>query len=501
MMNLLRSNLKGGVKGTLAGLLIVCLIFGLSVRVGAEQSFQQHCLSIVTDHYYLLYFVLPLFLLLCFFVIEDDNEVVILRYKTYFRYFTRKWISLTVIAFLFMAVQLAAIGVSGIGLPMGGDWMIADGSVTQELFAALSSIFASPALCFAAAVAYMFAGLCVIALLAMWIGHFASKSAAIKIMVGLYLLSVMSMRIGLIRELPITIFNHFIILHHNLFSPHRLIITVITSAVLVGMILWTTKEYWNRRLFIAKRPAKGITPYYCKELISRRNVIALAIVVLAMAAWKYLQSANGIDGQEWIIRLFAGHGTGGFQILSFIEMLLLNGAPVYLLATFIEKVTTEHSAFITIRLKKRRNILSGILVSVMFFILVYGAFLMVFPIIGLTVMALPYDSSIITLLGYAVIMKLMDIAAQILFIMVIYCLTGQITVGFISLVAANILCIAPQGVAKYLPLGLSSLSRINIPQLGSEGIGSSCAIAILLVTCVLLIVWLFTAGFKLLPKN
>ncbi len=501
MINLLRINLKGGVKGVLAALFTVCLIFGYSVRTGPEPSFSQHCLAIITDHYYLLYFMLPLFLLLIFFVIEDDSEAVILRYQTYFRYFTHKWLSLAAIAFFFMAVQLIAIGISGIGLPVGGGWSIAAGSTTQELFTTLSASFPSPVFCLFAASAYMLAGLCIAALITMWIGHFVSKSGAVKIIVFLYLLSVMSIKVGFVRDWPITTFNYFVILHHNLTSLHRLTITAVTSAILIGIILWTAKKHWNQRLFIAKRTAKGITPYYCKELLSRKNVITLVAVVLVMVIWKYLQRAGDINGSEWIMSLYAGHGTGGFHILSFIEMLLLNGTPVYLLGVFIEKVTTEHSAFITIRLKKRRDILAGILTSGLLFIFMYGVFLAVFPIVGFAVLGTPPVGGTLALLGTAVIMKLLDIMVQALCILVIYCLTGQITVGFVGLVAANLLCIAATGLARYLPFGLSSLSRINIPKLGAEGVGSLYVLGILLATCVLLVGWLFTVGVKRLPKN
>lgn len=347
----------------------------------------------------------------------------------------------------------------------------------------------------------MFVGLCVIALLAMWVGHFLSKSWTIKIMILLYLLSVGSMRIELIRELPLTIFNHIVILHHNLSGPHRLAITLSTSAVLVCLILWTTKRFWNRHLNFKKRQVQGITQYYCKELISGKNVIILGVIVMVMVAWKYLQSAGDINAEEWIIRLFAGHGTGGFHVLNFIEMLLLNGTPIYLLATFIEKATTEHSAFVTIRLKMRKDVLVGILTATLLFILLYGVFLAVLPIIGLAVMGLPPDSSTLALLGLSVGMKLLDIAAQALFITAIYCLTGQITIGFIGLITVNLLCTAPPVLAKYLPFGLSSLSRINLPQIGAEGISSSYAIGILFATSALFISWLFTAGYKRLPKN
>ncbi|HHV08991.1 MAG TPA: hypothetical protein GXX75_01780 [Clostridiales bacterium] len=497
-MNLLRKNLSGGVRGTLVGLFIVCLIFGLSVRVGTEQPLLQHCLAVISDHYYLLYFMLPMFLLLCFFVIEDDSEAVILRYKTYFRYFVHKWLSLVVISFIFMAVQLLAIVVSGIGLPTDGGWMIADGGAVQELLTVFSSFFASPALSFAAVTAYMFVGLCVTAMILMWIGHFLLRSSAIKIILFLYVLSTLSIKIGFLLELPITAFNHIVILHHNLTSPHRLMITAITGILLLCVILWTAKKYWHHQLTFSKRQWKGITPYYCKELINKKNVIILSAMVILMVVWKYLQGAGGISGEEWIIRLFAGHGTGSFHILSFMEMLLLNGAPIYLLAAFIEKATTGHSAFITVRLKKRRDILVGILTSALLFVLIYGIFLAAFPIIGLSVMGMTIDTGTLTLLGLSVGMRLLDIAAQALFIIGIYCLAGQITAGFIGLVIINLFCMAP---IEYLPFGLSSLARIGLPQIGAEGITSPCAALILLVTNALFISWLFAAGYKRLPKN
>lgn len=497
-MNLLRKNLNGGVKGTLAGLFVACLLYGLSVRVGVEQPFIQHCLAVISDHYYLLYFMLPLFLLLCFFVIEDDSEAVIMRYKTYFRYFVHKWLSLAVISLIFITVQLLAIVISAIGLPMASGWMIANGETTQELFTILSSYFASPALSFTAITLYMFLGLCITAMILMWIGHFLSKSWAIKTMLFLYVLSVTSIKITFLQRLPITVFNHIIILHHNLSSPHRLVITIVTSALLICVILWMVKKHWNRPLLFTKRQVRGITPYYCKELINRKNVIILGAIVVLMVMWKYLQSAGDINSDEWVIRLFAGHGTGSFHVLSFTEMLLLNCAPLYLLAVFIEKVTTEHSTFVTVRLKQRRDILVGILTSALLFVLVYGVILVVLSIIGLSVMGLSIGTDTLTLLGLSVGMRLLDIWVQALFIIGIYCLTGQITVGFIGLVGINLLCIAP---IKYLPFGLSSLSRISIPQIGAEGIASLEAILILLATGALFVSWLFATGYKRLPRN
>lgn len=62
----------------------------------------------------------------------------------------------------------------------------------------------------------------------------------------------------------------------------------------------------------------------------------------------------------------------------------------------------------------------------------------------------------------------------------------------------NLICIAP---IEYLPFGLSSLSRISIPQIGAEGVASIDVILILLATGIVFVSWLFAAGYKRLPKN
>jgi hypothetical protein len=179
----------------------------------------------------------------------------------------------------------------------------------------------------------------------------------------------------------------------------------------------------------------------------------------------------------------------------------MNGTPVYLIAVFVEKVASEHSAFITVRLKKRRDLLGGILTAVLLFILLYGVLLAVLPVIALTIMGLPPDAGALALLGSSVAMKITDIAVQALFVTAAYCLTGQIIIGFVGLVVINLLCVAPSGFAKYLPFGMSSLLRSDLPQIGAESLPSVCAIGILLATGVLFTGWLCIAGYKRLPKN
>jgi hypothetical protein len=288
---------------------------------------------------------------------------------------------------------------------------------------------------------------------------------------------------------------------HNLFAPHRLALTAITVAALVVTILLTVKKFWNRQISIRKKQHRGITPYYCRSLFTAKKVAILSGVILSIVVWNYLQSNGNVNAEDWVLGIFAGHGTGGFHIVSFMEMLLLTSTPIYLLAVFIEGAAANHSAFITIRLEKRKNILNGILICAALFISLYSVLLAFIPIVALTVAGLPLNPEVLSLIGLSVAIKFFDIMAQTLFITAVYCLTEQITVGFVVLVFTNLLCVAGGKLAQYLPFGISSLARVHLIQINTEGIPYSAAIVIPLAVSGLLLIWLYTMGYKRLPNN
>jgi hypothetical protein len=447
--------------------------------------------------------MLPVFLLTCFFFIEDDSDMVIMRHKTYFRYFVRKWARLNVLVLLFMLVQISAILVTGIGLSGGNHWEVSEVLFVSDLFDTLAEYFATPLQCFAVSAVFMFAGMSVIMLITMWFGHFLSKQWTARIMMGLYILSVFSWRIEFFRELPLTMFNHLTIMHHSLINPTRLLLTVVTAAVVVVLVLWTARRHWNRQLVLPRKSAGGITPYYCKTLISKRNIIILCAITAAMLLWKWLRigrSGEELDSIYWLILVFAGHEIGEFYLVGFIEMLILNCTPIYLFAAFMQKMTTEHSSFVTIRLKKRSQLMRGILTSGMLIILLYGVLLAVIPIAAMAVLGLHIDGAAVEILGISVGLKLLDLTAHFLLIAVIYCIFGSVTIGFVLLILLNLLCVMPLAFTNYLPFGMSSLLRLNIPQI-EQGIAPVHAAAIMLVTSAVLLSWLCVRGYKHLPKN
>ncbi len=246
MIALMKKNLRLWGYGKAAALFIGCLLFSLGERVNGVSCYQQHILSAVSDHYYLTYFMLPMVLLSAFSFLDDDGEPVILRFESYHRYFLQKWFGTGLVALSLTVLQTAAILLSGIGLPSGNHWELAAGTIERELFSVLQQSFNTPAQTFIACTFYQLIGCWMIFGICTWINHFAGRRWSVGIIVALYLMSAVWIKVSAVQSLPVTGFNHLLILHHNL--PHRLAVTGITAALIAALMALTVRFTWRRQL-------------------------------------------------------------------------------------------------------------------------------------------------------------------------------------------------------------------------------------------------------------
>ena len=495
MIALIRKNLRLLGYGKLLALFAGCMLFSISVRLNGGITFEQYILSAVSDHYYLTYFVLPIVLLSCFSFIDDDEEPVILRFQNYHSYFLKKWAGVGSIAAILMAVQTGTILLSGIGLPLGNEWNLAAGATEAELFSILEQHFASPLQAFVCFTLYQLIGSWLIFGICMWIGHFAGRKWTIRIVIVLYILSAVWIKLPAIQNIPLTGFNHLLILHHNLGVPHRFEITVFTLLLIVLIIAMSIRFAWRGQLPHIQLSRRGIAGYYFHALMIPRNLLILLGVVLGVSIYKGLGNGTAQSCLEWIYALFAGHGTGYFQVLPFLELLITSGAPLYLLAAFVEQTVNGQSIFVSVRSKGRRHLMKGILSVSIKFLMVYAIFWLMAGLIGASLFSTGLTIVSFRLLLYAVLMKYLDILAQYLIMLGIYIATRQVTIGFLVLVAGNLLCILPVNWVAYSPFGLSSLTRIS----GVEpeiGISAVCAFGIEAVISILAIAGILMWGYR-----
>lgn len=495
MITLMRKNIRYLGYGKVFLLFAGCLLFPISGRMGHKLTLEQHILSSVSDHYYLTYFLIPLVMLSLFSVLEDDEDFMLFRFGSYYSYFYKKWFSMCTLSILIILIQTICIWLSGIGLESGNNWVIPAGAVEAEIFIFLQQHFDTPFSCFMAYTIVQFTGIWFLAGIGMWIRHFAGHKWTIQILMVLYVLCVLWIKLPVLQRVPFTGINHLLILHHNLTSPNRVLITAITILLLMLTILWMVRGRWHFHVPLKSSSFCGLLKYHRRQLFTWRILISLIAVVAGIILYKGLKSPHLESGEEWIYLLFAGHGTGYFHMLSFLEMLIINGAVVYLLGVFLESAVSRQSIILFARIKGRKEWMLALLAAGIEFLLLYSLSWGVGGYVGLYVWEYTVTTKTLAYLVSSVTLKFMDVLLQFMILLAVYLNTKQVVTGFLLLLAGNLLCIMPLPIVAYLPFGLSSMFRIYLGNTDT-GIAFPTAFGILASIVLLLFLWLFKYGYR-----
>ena len=486
MVHRLFSELGGGRFVLLWGL---SFLFGLSNRAASGTAL-LHLLSVLNDQYYFVFAVLPVFLFLCGSVLADDPPLVLLHHGTYGRYFFKKWQGLCLLSSALWLGQLVAILLSGVGLPWHGGWVDAVDGPYREVFSLLQAHFPTPWLAVLCCAVQLLFGYWLIALLSLWLGHFFSQSGAVKILMALYVLAILWIKLPILSRPPfvyLTGLNHWILLLHNLTAPWRLWVTAGVTALAVAGMGWSIRFHWQGRLQLPGRRPAGLVPYYLRLLFTVKNLLLLAGVVVLAASWFWLRGGPPESGTDWALRLFAGHGTGLFYPAGLMALLLMEVLPLWPLGALSAQAASERSAFLTIRLRRQRQLMTALLRLSACWLAAYGLLLLAAAVVPPLLLDLAPDWGLAL---QAVGLKLLDVLAQYLLLLTVLCLTGQAALGFGAVVAAHFLCVLP---LPWLPVGLSSLVRLALPQTGGS-VPSLLAALFLGILSVALLVWLLRWG-------
>ena len=284
--------------------------------------------------------------------------------------------------------------------------------------------------------------------------------------------------------------NHWVLLLHNLTAGWRFPLTVIVTLLFVVTVICSIQGGW-RSAAHHHRISKGLPAYYRHILFSASNFLVLAISLALLVGWVWCSGGVPIDGREWVIRLLAGHGTGYFYPLGFMALLLAELLPLWPVGRFLIQATSENSALLMIRSKRRNNILRSLLcVSTEWIACCCGSLLMaeVIPIFALNY-AVPVE-----LVLEATMLRFLDMGFQFLVIFLFLCLNRNPAFGFLGIVLLHLLSLLP---IPWLPVGASSLLRLRIE--GTGGTSLPVTTTVELVVCnLILLTWIWYYGARYL---
>ena len=460
MKTLIKLDLNKLISNKLLFLLFGLTIFSMDERITQTLSSQQFILYIFTEHYYLTYLMMPIFMLSIYSSLDDDMEYILIRSTSYWNYFKGKLAVYGIFSFMFVIAQFVVAFIMSIGLRSDNNFNVPN-NPSYELFGYYSQHFSSVTQATFINCIYMIAGLFIVSIAFFTINNFFSKKVSTKIMIIVYILMIFGLKIDKVNNLPIVFIDNYIIFHRNFSYDLKLFINILTMIAVFIVACILNKKYWNKKLKI-KDIRKNKISYYKRLLFSRYNIVMICSVLILMSFWGLLKGNSSFESMnDYLVNLFVGHPVNNIRIIEFLEMLVLNTTPIYIIAIFLEQESSERSLFINIRFGKGIKWMNSILKTSMLFVVSYVLLNIAIPIAIGIFNNIPITSQVIQLSTNIFIIKVLDLSLQVLVLILLYSLSKNMTLSFLSLLLLNSLCFLPFKWCLYLPFGISSLSRFK----------------------------------------
>jgi len=460
MKTLIKLDLNKLISNKLLFLLFGLTIFSMDERITQTLSSQQFILYIFTEHYYLTYLMMPIFMLSIYSSLDDDMEYILIRSTSYWNYFKGKLAVYGIFSFMFVIAQFVVAFIMSIGLRSDNNFNVPN-NPSYELFGYYSQHFSSVTQAIFINCIYMIAGLFIVSIAFFTINNFFSKKVSTKIMIIVYILMIFGLKIDKVNNLPIVFIDNYIIFHRNFGYDSKLFINILTMTIVLIVVCILNKKYWNKKLKI-KDIRKNKISYYKRLLFSRYNIVMICSVLILMSFWGLLKGNSSFESMnDYLVNLFVGHPVNNIRIIEFLEMLVLNTTPIYIIAIFLEQESSERSLFINIRFGKGIKWMNSILKTSMLFVVSYVLLNIAIPIAIGIFNNIPITSQVIQLSTNIFIIKVLDLSLQVLVLILLYSLSKNMTLSFLSLLLLNSLCFLPFKWCLYLPFGISSLSRFK----------------------------------------
>ena len=434
---------------------IGCGLFSIAARQGMSGSYELYVLHMLTDHYYLTYMMVPIYLLFLYQSLGGISEILLIRTAYFWRSFLARAVAALIHAAGFVCIQIFVFLAAGMGLKSSNHFPAAL-SPDNEVVYFLGSYFPVPSIAIVAVALFMSVGLFTVSLAMLAFRHFFNEKATLLVLVSLYIIMTFGIKVPSLSWIPFFSIDHYIIFHHNFLYKGMLLVTAASTLVIYCAVFWLVKHCWHcKPAFKLNWRLKGISSLYARQIYTGRNIIVMLAIILILSLWKAINASafEGADFTDYYRMLFYGHGQSGFYLLPFIDMLIMNCAPLYLLAIFLEEEKRDRNLAITIRLRTKTSWLyavtgAGISCIAFYVICLLGISTMLAARFG-------FENPEADLVIQIAVLKFLDIFAQFLFMLLLYSCTRNTTWAFLGVIAANALSI----LFTYIPAGISSIAR------------------------------------------
>ncbi|WP_339162640.1 hypothetical protein [Siminovitchia sp. FSL W7-1587] len=477
--------LKQFFTGKLLFLLAGCLLFSIGERQNTSVSYELYVLHMLTEHYYLTYLMVPMYLLFFYQSLESLPAFVLIRTRYFWKSFFARAAAIFMTAFGFVGLQVIIFLLVGMGLKRSNQFP-ADFLVELEVARLLGHYFPNPVMAIVVVALFMVVGLATVSIAMLAFHHFFGEKATLAMMIGLYICMTFGIKIPGAAQIPFIFIDSYIIFHHNFSYQGKLIVTIVSMVMIYATVYVVVKHYWQYDPeWNWKWRRSGMGRFYRRQLFTAKNIWACVGIILTISLWK-ATTLEEATYRDYVTALFYGHGSSEFHLFSFLEMIIMNSTPLYVLAVFLEEEKRDRNLAITIRLKKKVSWLYAVSGAGMAFIAIYVlGFIMIGGIVGIV---FEFRGQAIVLALNTAILKFLDLFAQFLWMILLYTLRRNITWAFLGVMIVNLLSIW----FVYVPAGMSSIARSE--EMG--GLSFVMRMSILLISQLIIWIYVRTVSYK-----
>lgn len=333
----------------LLNLCIVCFICGSELGKFPPKSLGlfEYITLILTNHYYILYCMLPIILLIFAKQIKGIQDIERIRYKNalcQIKEISKK--SLMGIS-IYLLLHFVLTLIIGLGkFPSFKDRLIISSGEDRELLVVLNKyklLFGNAGLALFAILAYMLVGFVVLnmAMTAINVKYGYKKTIAFAILV--YLFTFIGFKTDLKFTLPILCFNNYIILHHVLFVNHGL-----------NLILVILVEIFTICL-IFKPKIKSHKSGFGELILSRREILISGIIPLFMMAIELLKGLQieNFSPRDLVSTIFMGTSRSNASFISRLGLTILYLTPIFFIGISADRLKSYGQSPVLIRFKSK----------------------------------------------------------------------------------------------------------------------------------------------------
>ena len=329
---------------------VLCFLCGTELKEAENYDFGVwgYLIAVLTNHYYILYCLLPIMLIILTRYFRRTRDIEIIRYKTRFhqnrrnvRYFLY-WLCsyFTLKAGIVFLIGIKTFGLSAHIEPLeitGYDELL----LIYNLYA---EFFRSPVVAAAAIIVYFILGFTFLLSVLGYINNRYGYQKVIAVSILVYMLAMLGFKSELKSAVPFICFNNFILLHHGLFvnGVTKFIALLVFAALVMAFCLGLRIKLKMPRM---------------NDLIitSKEKLITVTIVFLLVSA-ELLRGYAGTDFnvRDTMLGLMIGSSENTVDFLSWLKLTIVYLLPLFFIGISDQRLKTYCQAPVLLRFKHEK---------------------------------------------------------------------------------------------------------------------------------------------------